>query len=539
MTEFSRHIIFTPDTALEDLKNRFLSAVYRDDSDLIEYLFTDIINLAKTEPLQETGEKYLRQILIAYKRFNPIPGKGYTQAHSFLRDRIRHTTPAYLDYATWEKRLNLKHWQMEDLFRNAITFQMTSGCSNYCRRCNEWALPKIRGHFTRDAVEKIIGRLLALGNGDLALYGGSDPLDWADPPYDISHILDDLETPCRFSILTKIPRGKQDLLRILVEKEIPLSVSLTDRNRHRIESLEAEMVQTFTKQHATSDLLIPACLDEDFTTVKPSITDSYGTEISMDGAFIIIPTFTSALHPFGHKKIPFTHDTCFSPVKKLGRPALLVDYFKPLEVVGPRGRFHLGNLLDVQVGNILLDNGDYDLTPPGMRSVKEYFEIFDDNARQKRKQMTLSVVRRHKKEYLAGKTYRDLSHDSQEEYKGKIKTHLDFTRKTDVIIARVSAASFFLTAVRAYLASMPVKAEIIAQLTRAEYQLRQENTKATPTPLADLFSDPDQDAWEIFRYQALSLVHGNPPELVDTFISQWPASYHPGKDLFIPKNIAP
>ncbi len=68
----------------------------------------------------------------------------------------------------------------------------------------------------------------------------------------------------------------------------------------------------------------------------------------------------------GHKKLPVTRKTSVFPKKKIGRQALLVDYFKPLEVVGePNTRFHLSRLLDVQVENILLDNGSMDLSPRG------------------------------------------------------------------------------------------------------------------------------------------------------------------------------
>ncbi len=515
------------------MKNSVLAGLYRN---------TDIGGLLESAPepakFPETEEKFLRQILVACKRFNRTTLAEYKQLHTLLRDKTRLKSPVYLDHSVWETRLDLACWQMEAVFRHAIIFQLTSGCSNYCRRCNEWALPNIRGHFTRDAVLKMAGKLLALGNDDPSLYGGSDPLDWLDPPYDLSHILDRLGVPCRFSLLTKIPKGRQALARHLAETKIPISVSLTDRNRQRIEALEAEMGQAFTKQHATSDLLIPACLDEDFTTVKASITDSYGTEISMDGAFIIIPTFTSALHPFGHKKIPVTRETRFFPVKKLGRPALLVDYFKPLEVEGPQGRFHLETLLDVQVENILLDNGDYDLTPPGMRSVKEYFEIFDNKARDKRKQMTPSVVRRLKKAHLADRpSFQSLSPDQKNLYKGKIQAHLDFTRPCHVLSARVSAASFFLAAILAYVKLNPVNVEIIARLTRDEYDHAREAGRPGQSPLKASLLDPDQNAWHIFRGHALSLIHGGQPGHVDLFLSQWPAVYSPFTDLFLPGPI--
>lgn len=343
--------------------------------------------------------------------------------------------------------------------------------------------------------------------------------------------------PVQFSILTKIPRGKLDLAETLVRQKIPLSVSLTDRNRARIRQVEKQLGATLSKQHATSNLLIAACLDEDFITTKPSITDAYGTEISTDGAFIVIPAFTSALYPFGHKKIPVTRETQFFPVKKLGRPALLVDYFKPIEVQGPGGRYHLNGLVDVQVENIILDNGEYELTPPGMRSIKEYFEIFDDRARQQRKKMTLSVVRRLKKQWISREKFRNLAPDSRHAYLAKLSQHLDFTRKSTVAQARVSAAAYFLWAVRAYLAAAPqADHEIIAHLTQKEFaRLPQSPPVQKPCRgLVRQFSDPAENAWALFRYHVLNLVHGGHPSPVDEFIANFPAQYDPAGDRFIP-----
>lgn len=522
-------IIPTSSVRSEALKNRFLAAIYQDRK--LAPLFKETQALFS---LTETDEKHLRQILAACKRFNKTTDNGFIKLQKRLRDRTRKTTAEYTGFKQWEAGLNLTDWQQQALFCHAITLQLTSGCSNYCRRCNEWALPRVRGHFTRNAVIKLLERLQRQGNNDLALYGGSDPLDWVDNGYDLGHVLNPAKAPVQFSILTKIPKGKHKLAATLVSSKIPVSVSLTSRNVSRIRKLEAAVGQKLPKQHATSDLLIPACLDEDFETIKPSITDSYGTEISTDGACIIIPAFTSALYPFGHKKIPITRGTLFFPVKKLGRPALLVDYFKPLEVEGPEGRYHLNGLLDVQVENILLDNGEYELTPPGMRSVKEYFEIFEDKARIQRKKMTISVIRRLKKEHLNGRRLTDLSGDEQKNYLDKIAAHLDFTRKEKVAAARVTAAAYFLAAVRQYLSVPTPKTDIIAHLTRKEYDHIKKaiSPMETAQKLADLFSDPARDAWQLFRYHALSLVHENNPAAVDRFISKIQARFNPATDMF-------
>ncbi len=537
------HLTSTQQTALEVMKNKFLSAIYGRDYKALESEYDLILVKAQGQPLSETDEKYLRQIQTAFKCFSPSLSKHrniftltaiYDQVQTLLRDLVRIKKPSFTDYETWDKHINLEAWQKEQVFTHAVTLQLTTGCSNYCRRCNEWALPRVRAHFTHGAVVQFIKTLKRYNNTDLALYGGSDPMDWEDGEFTLAHILDNLDFPCEFSLLTKIPKGREDLVRKIAESGIPLSVSLTNRNRSRIEALEERMGSALTKQHATSDLLIPACLDEDFTSVRPSITDSYGTEISLDGANIIIPTFTSALYPFGHKKIPVTRDTDFFPVKKLGRPALLVDYFKPLEVSDETcASYYLPTLLDVQVENILLDNGSYDLTPPGMRSVKEYFEVFDEKARQQRKKMTISVMKRLKKNRLETQPYQALSQSKKQKYRDDIQAHIDFTKKEPVIAARVSAASFFLASILTYLASVQEKKIIISCLTRDEYKRRENKMQEFDDSLKNLFSDPRQSAWKIFRYLALALVNGQREGLVDEFISHWPAEYHPGLDRYI------
>ena len=538
------HLMSTHQTALEAMKNKFLAAIYARDYTTLESEYNRISDTAQGQPLSETDEKYLRQIQTAFKCFSPSLSKPiniftltaiHDQIQTLLRDLVRVKKPSFTDYDTWDKQINLDPWQKAQVFRHAVTLQLTTGCSNYCRRCNEWALPRVRAHFTHGAVVQFINTLKRHNNTDLALYGGSDPIDWEDGEFTLAHILENLNFPCKFSLLTKIPKGREALVRKIAESGIPLSVSLTNRNRSRIEALEEKMGSALTKQHATSDLLIPACLDEDFISVKPSITDSYGTEISLDGANIIIPTFTSALYPFGHKKIPVTRDTVFFPVKKLGRPALLVDYFKPLEVSDETcASFYLPALLDVQVENILLDNGSYDLTPPGMRSVKEYFEVFDEKARQQRKKMTISVMKRLKKSHLASSSYKALPTDEKQQYRDKIQAHLDFCMKSPVMAARVSAASFFLEAIQTYLSSAREKAIIISCLTRDEFKRRKDKMpkKLSNDSLKNLFSDPHQSAWKIFRYLALSLVNGEMQNVIDEFTSHWPSTYNAGLDRF-------
>nr|WP_320014469.1 hypothetical protein [uncultured Desulfobacter sp.] len=537
-----QNIIVTPNALVEDLKNRILEALFSKNTNQLKILIDYATDTAKNPEIGETDEKYLRQALTALIRHKHLLNKktGLKQQtkhfKNLLADKVRQADPGHMAYDAWEKGLGLAPWQRPYIFSEAITFQMTSGCSNFCRRCNEWALPKVRGHFSFDAVNTFIDKFLAHGNKDLALYGGSDPLDWCDFPHDITHVLNHLGKTCQFSLLTKIPRGKGNLAKALIKASIPMSVSLTDRNRDRIQCLEKQMGQTFTKQHATSDLLIPAGLDEDFSTVKPSITDSYGTEISLDGCFAIIPAFTSALHPFGHKKIKLTKKAPFIPRKKIGRPALLVDYFKPLEVATEKGFSILPGLLDVQVENILCDNGRYELTPPGMRSIREYFDVFSDRARLKRKSLIPSVVKRIKNRYLHATRLHDLCAKKQTAMKNEILNHVLFTRKSIVEQARACSISFFIAAIHAYIQDRPTKCKIIRHLTLQEYmQLRERFRHLDPTPsIAERLKNPDTDAWLLFRYYALTLVHNGPTKQVEAFIQANPAAFHPEKDRFIP-----
>ena len=553
------HCLGNPDPFFEEKKNAFLGAIYENNGHKAESIYGQILKSARqnTRSLTETQEKYLRQIQVAFKQFKPFLQVHaspkiidlYRELQSIIQKNVREqsTSPKMVAYNTWQKNMDLADWQQELLFTNAVTFQMTSGCSNYCRRCNEWALPKIRSHFTRDAVNTILKQLIHCKNRDLALYGASDPLDWEEFPHDLESILSGLDDPPEFSILTKIPRGKEGLLKKLLERKFPLSVSLTDRNRSRIEALEANIESPITKQHASKDLLIPAGLDEDFISVKPSITDAYGTEITPEGACIIIPTFTSGLHPFGHKKLPITRETAFFPVKKIGRQALLVDYFKPLEVVGrDKHPFYLATLLDVQVESILLDDGSDELTPPGMRSLKEYFSIFDDIPRLQRRKMTRSVMGRLKKQFLTQGGYKGMTIKRKTDYRKKITAHLEFCKKNVVATSRRCALSFFLKAVTTFIEEQPGKSRIIAFFLKEETLRLQKKY----TPLADrekaislLGAEGDagkiKDAWEIFRFFATALLAGRHGEGILEFTNACPSKYDPRADRFVPESFSP
>ncbi len=532
---------------LETLKNRFLAAIYRRDVQKSRTAFLMILDAAEQslpEP-GETREKLLRQIQTAFLRFKPFvtsPRVGLTGPFQALKTlladvvKFRCRAVHHVSYPDWHTRVDLLPWQMDLLFKNAVTVQLTSGCSHFCRRCNEWALPGIRSHFSYGAAEQIIEQLLRQRNTDTALYGASDPLDWQDGNRTLADLLTPVGSAARFSLLTKVPKAGQKVLQTLVHRDIALSVSVTDANRERIIALEKQTGITFAKQHDSDDLLIPAGLDEDFTTVKSSITDAYGTEITPEGAFIIIPTFTCALHPMGHKKVPVTRKTMAFPVKKIGRQALLKDYFKPLEVVGQENTpFYLSKLLDVQVETLLLDNGSMDLSPPGMRNLKEYFTIFQEPARIQRKHMTRSIVSGLKKQFFPHGRYHDLTQEQQRLYRQKIGAHLDFCNKSIVEQSCTCAVSFFLQAARNFLADQEDKKTIIAHLIKPEADrlAHRYGQTARKTDVQHLLSHDTDDFFDWFRFYVTGLVFDRRIQDVNLFIQAHPAAYDPVADRFI------
>jgi len=532
----------------ETLKNRFLAAIYRQETREARKAFLLIVDAAQKslpEP-GETREKLLRQIQTAFVRFKPFltsPRVGLAAPFQALKTLLANVVKSrslavhHVSYMDWHARLNLLPWQMDLVFENAITVQLTSGCSHFCRRCNEWALPGIRCHFSYHAAVQIIEQLLKQGNTDTALYGASDPLDWQDGPHTLADLLTPVGDTARFSLLTKVPKAGQGVLQTLVHRNIPLSVSVTDANRDRITGLEKQTGITLAKQHDFDDLLIPAGLDEDFSTVKSSITDAYGTEITPEGAFIIIPTFTCALHPMGHKKLPITPKTAVFPVKKIGRKALLKDYFKPLEVVGQENTpFYLSGLLDTQVETLLLDNGSMDLSPPGMRNLKEYFTIFQEPARRQRKHMTRSIFQGLKNQFFPHGRYHDLTPAQQRLYRRKIAAHLDFCNKNIVEQSRTCAMSFFLQAARNFLVEHEDKKTIIAHLIKPEAE-RLELCYGHTAQKSDghhLFSHDTDDLFDWFRFYVTALVFDRCTQTVTRFIQAHPAAYDPVADRFVP-----
>jgi len=532
---------------LEQKKNNFLAAVYEKNVQIAEQIYIEIVTQAESQSeFSENTQKILNQIQTIYNRFKPSliePFNSKIEVYNLrlkriISDAIKLSCANihYIDFPAWDTKLGLDVRRKDLLYKTAMTFQLTSGCSNYCRRCNEWALPGVRAHFSYGAVLKILTHMADHGNDEISLYGASDPLDWKQDDKTISDIIDDLDIlQLEYSLLTKVPKGKESLLKTLLKKHSNLSVSITSKNKTRIKKIEQDFGAPISTQHDLDELLIPAGLDEDFVTIKPSITDGYGVEITPDGAFIIIPTFTSALYPFGHKKIKITSETRFFPIKKTGRQALLVDYFKPLEGYGlDQTLDHLPYLLDVQVESILLDNGSDQLTPPGMRSLKEYFSIFEESPRLQRKKMTASVMRRLKKQFLSNICFKNLSQRDREIYKKKMSRHINLCKRTDCLSSKLYAASFFLESIFAYVQKNKITIKIIQYLLKDEIAHSEIYEKPMANqPLEAILIDPHMDFFAVFRFYAFCLLNRSDDTAILEFIRTYPSTYDPVADMFI------
>jgi len=528
----------TNDSFLEQKKNELLSAAYKGHHQTVEKIYQNIFNHTPANlNFSENYEKQLNQIQVIIKKFYPDSAEQTSSGIQACNRRVKkHLLSSikqssgnitHIDFQTWEEKLNLNPLQKNLVYKTAMTFQLTKGCSNYCRRCNEWALPKVRSHFSYTAILKLLSHMAVQGNDEISLYGASDPLDWTEDKKDLTDILDYLKKiSLDYSILTKAPKGKIPLLKKLLKTNANLSVSITSKNKERIKKIEQELENPVSKQHDLDELLIPAGLDEDFVSIKPSITDGYGTEITPDGAFIIIPTFTSALHPFGHRKIRVSSKTNFFPIKKTGRNALLVDYFKPLEGYDlKKNRHHLDYLLEVQIESIILDNGMLELTPPGMRSVKEYLSIFEEKARLQRKKMTPSVLKHLKKQFISNKNL----------YLKKENCHLSLCEKKVCLSSKLSAVSFFLKSIFCYVQKNPIKIKIMRFLLKDEIEHSRKacNDLAARRHLKDLLSDPTMDSFILFRWFIFCLVTHSNDSVVRKFIETHPSTYDPALDIFV------
>jgi hypothetical protein len=431
----------------------------------------------------------------------------------------------YVEHDTWRNSLGISNQWYPVLIATTAMIQLSTGCSNACRRCNEWALPGPRKHFSFAAATSLIKDMVQAGNSVFSLYGASDPLDWRSNGRDITDLLSymkDSGYTTEFGLLTKIPRGTEKIAEKLLMQGADIAVSITSENRPKIRQIESISGKRFAAQHDVEDLEIPSGMDEDFRSVKSSITDYYGTEITPEGASLVIPTFTSALHPTGQKRIPVTPQTGYFLKKRTGRDALTVEYFKPLDVVGPDGSdYTLASLLDVQVETILLDSGDDSLTPPGMMNLKEYFRTFEEDVVLQRKKLMPAAVKA-----ITNGVFQK-NHENMGDRKDRIRRfkklasgYLDSCDMERIIPYKLAAFSFLLSSISDYLERHPPEREVILFLRRNERSFY----KNKPVDI-NLDLTHESGLFNLFKALQFRLLENHRDKKVVDFIENNPAHY--------------
>lgn len=502
--------------------------------------------------LSEADQKAINQILAAAKKISSpsrkTAGQTLRQTRAKLKTALARVVRAevrdvaYIGYADWRKNLGLDDGRYRVMLKNVATCQLSVGCSNFCRRCNEWALAGVRRHFSFDAVQRIVRDLHAVGNHRYALYCASDPLDYRCGDRTIADLLRYMQKQgytTRFGLLTKVPRGSENLAKQFLEEDADIAVSLTEKNRSRVARLENEIGKKFKAHHDTVELMIPAGLDEDFSTVKSSITDNYGIEITPEAAWMVIPTFTSALQPTGQSRFPITAASEWFIQKRVGRDALPVEYFKPLSVCGKDGRaFVLDHLLAPQIENILLDNGDEALTPPGMMNLAEYFKTFDPAIVRHRKRLAPVAI-----ENLHRQVFQDADRTGcdrkalEATFASKKQDYLDFCDPERVAGFKRKAFGYFLAAVADYLKTHPAEREIVRYLRRAAAAGWNEKMGGENRPgmtLVDsLLSDAGMNTFDCLSYLLHRLLVDPADDALGAFFNTTPARYHPESGRFI------
>jgi len=531
----------------------FTAAMIRGDVEAASRRLKNVSAALQGRPrLSEMSQKAIRQLLAAAKKIGAgqpeFVGRALRQPRAELKTALARVARAqvhsveHVGYDDWRRKLALDDDQYRLLLQNVASCQLSVGCSNFCRWCNEWALPGVRKHFSFDAAQRIVRDLHLCGNESYALYGASDPLDYRCGNRTIADLLEFMRRQGyrpRFGLLTKVPRGSKAIARRCLAADADIAVSLTAKNRARVAAIELEVGKTFKAHHDTAELVIPAGLDEDFSTVKSSITDNYGIEITPEAAWMVIPTFTSALYPTGQCRFPITAIPEGFILKRVGREALPVEYFKPLSVTGSDGRrLVLDHLLAPQVANILLDGGDQGPTPPGMMSLAEYFKTFEPDIVRRRERMAPVVIESLRRQVFA--TAKTAGSDRQvleALFLRKQQAFLDFCDPVKVAGLKRKALAFFLAAAVAYLNTHPDECEIIRHLRRGEGNESEGQRSPAGQPgvtvVEILLSESGTSAFDCFRSLLDRLLADPSDGTVATFLDTTPARYDPELDRFV------
>ncbi len=531
----------------------FIAAMIHGDIGRAQTLLANVYaRLQALSRLSEADQKTLNQMLAAAKKISNSSRKTAGQSLRQTRARVKAALAQvvrvevrnveYVEYADWRKRLGLDDDQYRVMLPNVATCQLSVGCSNFCRRCNEWALAGVRRHFSFETAQRIVRDLHTVGNDRYALYCASDPLDYRCGDRTIADLLRYMQQAgytTRFGLLTKVPRGSENLAKQFLEADADIAVSLTGKNKRRVARIEASVGKKFKAHHDTPELLIPAGLDEDFSTIKSSITDNYGIEITPEAAWMVIPTFTSALHPTGQCRIFINAATDWFIKKRVGRDALPVAYFKPLSVFGKGGsEFVLDYLLDPQIENILLDTGDQDLTPPGMMNLAEYFKTFDSAVTRHRKKLAPVAIENLRRQIFKDTHQSDRERQALESvFARRQQAYLDFCDPDKVAGFKRKAFGFLLAAVAGYLDTHADAREIIRYLLRADAAALDERYGAAnrfgSATIDTLLIDSGMNVFDSFKCLLHRLlVNPSDGDLAD-FLGTTPAGYDPEFDRFV------
>jgi len=533
-------------------RNLFLSALLSKDWITAKDVYQVIADKVDSSScLSEVDQKAVNQIQHAFKKIGgQIPGI-YSRDMSCFNRHIRKKmaavvrnkihNPLHVEFNQWYEALGLEEYSFDVMLGTVTNLQMTSGCNNFCRRCNEWALPGARKHFSFNAVKNLLTRLFETGNSDFLLYGASDPLDWqcdGRTTVDIIRFLREKGCKTTYGMLTKMPRGTESVFVELLDMDADIGVSVTKKNRDKIKKIQQKTGKQIDFQHDVDDLIILSGFDEDFSSIKSSITDNYGTEITPEGAFLIIPAFTSALNLTGQHKIPVTENTGFFLKKRVGFSALTVEYFKPLAVINLKGEeFILNRLLDAQIQNIMLDNGSEDISPPGMMNFREYLKTYERNAVLRRKTLFLSVLKKLRKNILQGSM-------KQEDF--RLKRYDLFRQKVDSYLARCDISrvlyykknifSYYLKAISVYLKVHAAERQIVLHLRKEDisfYEKKYGKIVSSRVNDIDAFIDTSEmGMFDQFQVMMFILLYDPDNNKIKEFIHKHPSCYVPGIDSF-------
>jgi len=525
-------------------KNELLAAIYSKNFDKFKNLYKTLaIIIAEQDNFSEEEQKAINQIRSAISKFSKKNNFNcfddfqnskkliQNKMSGFVRRQINKSE--YVEPGSWSEKLGLSKKRYHIMLKTTAMVQMSVGCSNYCRRCNEWALPGPRKHFSFNAVKMIIEDLFDTGNKTFSLYGASDPLDWKHKNYDITDILAYMERhgyQPGFGLLTKIPRSTEKIAEKLLASGADIVVSINSINRKTVNIIEKRAGKKFAAQHDVEHLEISAGLDEDFSSIKPSITDYYGTEITPEGASLVIPAFTSALNPTGQRRIPVSSKTPFFLDKIIGRDALAIEYFKPLRAIDIKGnRITLQKLLDVQTENILLDNGDEQVTPPGMMNLNEYFRTFDADSVKQRKKMVSSVIKRLKGKMLKNCQGAESKQKNLICLKKQVSCYLDFCSMERIVKYKIATFSFYLNSIANYLKHHPAERDIVLFLRRKDRKC----VKKYSRDIESTLKQSDSNTFGIFQPLLFRLLDNPFDDMIHKFIDNNPAEYDPEIDRFV------